>query len=80
MKLEIPEDILQAAGMTESDCLAELAVHLYADRRVSFAQALRLCGLKRAEFEKELARRDIALYTLDDLHEDVETLKDLGRL
>ena len=55
MKLEILEDILRTAGMTEKDCLAELAVHLYANRRISFAQALRLCGLKRAEFEEELA-------------------------
>jgi predicted HTH domain antitoxin len=80
MKLEIPEDILRTAGMTEKDCLAEFAVHLYANRRISFAQAIRLCGLKRAEFEQELARRDVALYTVDDLHEDVETLKGMGRL
>ncbi len=80
MKLEIPEDILQAAGMTEKDCLAELAVHLYANRRISFAQALRLSGLKRAEFEEELARRHVAVYNVDDLDDDVETLKSMGRL
>jgi predicted HTH domain antitoxin len=80
VKLEIPEDILQAAGVTQKDCLAELAVHFYANRRISFAQALRLCGLSRAEFERELGRRDIALYSLEDLREDVETLKHMGRL
>ena len=47
MKVEIPEDILRSAGLTEEECLTGLAVGLYADRRVTIAQALRLCGLDR---------------------------------
>ena len=30
--------------------------------------------------EKELARRDISLYTVEDLSRDVAALKELGRL
>jgi len=45
-----------------------------------FAQALRLAGLNRLEFEKELARRNISLYSVEDLKHDVATLKALGRL
>lgn len=78
--LRIPEDILEAAGLTEKECLVELAVHLYAERRLAFAQALRLAGLNRLEFEKELARRDISLYSVEDLEDDVAALKELGRL
>ena len=80
VELRIPEDILEAAGLTEQECLAELAVHLYADRRLAFEQALRLAGLNRVEFEKELARRNISLYSVEDLKHDVATLKELGRL
>ena len=80
VELKIPEDILEAAGLTEQECLTELAVHLYADRRLPFAQALRLAGLDRLEFEKELARRNITLYSVEDLKHDVATLKALGRL
>ena len=80
MKLEIPDDILQSSRVTEEDCLIELSVRLYADRRISLAQALRLARLDRLAFERQLARRDISLYTVDDLREDVETLKELGRL
>lgn len=80
MRLEIPDDIMTLAGLTEQDCLIELSVHLYAGRRLSFGQALSLSGLNRFEFEHQLAQRDISLYTLDDLHEDVETLRELGRL
>jgi predicted HTH domain antitoxin len=79
-KLTIPDDILQAAGLTERECLVELAVHLYAERRVTIAQALRLSGLTRSELEEELARRDISLYSVDDLRRDVSDLEKLGRL
>ena len=80
IELRIPGDILEAAGLTEQECFIVLAVHLYAERRLAFAQALRLTGLNRLEFEKELARRDISLYTVEDLKHDVAALKELGRL
>jgi predicted HTH domain antitoxin len=80
MRLEIPDDILQGFGLTEQDCLSELSVHLYASRHLCLGQALRLSGLNRFDFERQLAQRDISLYTVDDLHEDVETLRELGRL
>lgn len=79
-ELTIPDDILEAAGLTEADCLIELAVHLYAERRVTIGQALRISRLSRADFVKELARRDIGLYSVEDLNRDVEALKELGRL
>ena len=79
-ELTIPDDILEAAGLTERDCLIELAVHLYAERRITLRQALRLAQLSRAELMKELARRDISLYTVEDLNSDVAALKELGRL
>jgi predicted HTH domain antitoxin len=79
-ELTIPDGILQAAGLTEADSQVELAVHLYSQRRITLAQAMRLSRLGRPEFEKELARRDISLYTLEDLEHDVAALKELGRL
>ena len=79
-QLTIPDDILEAAGLTEKDCLIELAVHLYAERRITLGQALRLSQLSRTELEEELARRNISLYTVEDLNRDVAVLKELGRL
>ena len=70
---------MQASGLTEEDCRIELSVRLYAARRISLAQALRLSNLDRFAFEAQLAQRDISLYTVNDLYEDVETLKELGR-
>jgi len=75
-----PSGLMNTAGLTERDCILELAVQLYASRRLPYGQALRLSGLDRRAFHFELARRDISLYTLDDLQADVRALKELGRL
>ena len=80
MLLEIPEDILKESGLTEEECRVELATRLYAARRISYGQALRLSSLDRTSFERALADRDITLYTVEDLRDDVEDLRGLGRL
>lgn len=80
MLLEIPEDILKESGLTEEDCRVELATRMYAGRRISLGQALRLARLDRGSFERALAERDITLYTIEDLHADVKALRELGRL
>ena len=55
--MRISEDILEAAGVTEQECLIELAVHLYAERRLAFAHALRLAGLRRGTRSQRGDRR-----------------------
>ena len=80
MQITIPDDISRDAGLTARDCLFELAARLYADRRISLAQALRITGVGRAAFAEELARRNVTLYTVQDLQEDVQALRELGRL
>ena len=78
--LTIPDGILEVAGMTEKDCLIELAVQLYAQRRIKIAHALRLSQLTRRDFEQELGRHSISRYSIDDLNDEVASLKELGRL
>ena len=76
----IPKDILETTGLTEKDCLMELAFHLYAKRWVTIGQALRLSQLSGLEFEKELARCGLRLRSDEELNDDVATLKERGRL
>jgi predicted HTH domain antitoxin len=45
MSLTIPDDILRSLDMSEQEMLLELAVALYAARKISFGQARRLAGL-----------------------------------
>ena len=79
--LEIPRDVLDSARLSVDDLKLELAVSLYAQRRLSVGKARELAGLSLWEFRQLLATRHIPVhYDETDLHDDVATLKDLGRL
>jgi predicted HTH domain antitoxin len=59
----------------------EIAVHLYAQRRLSIGKARELADMSLWEFRQLLASRRISPhYDVTDLDEDVATLREMGRL
>jgi predicted HTH domain antitoxin len=79
--VEVPQDVLDSARMTPSELKVEMAVHLYARRRLSIGKARELAGMTLWEFRQLLASRRISPhYNEADLDEDVATLRALGRL
>ena len=79
--LEVPQDILDSARLTVSELKVEIAVYLYAQGRLSIGKARELAGMSLWEFRQVLASRRIPPhYDEADLHEDVATLRGLGRL
>jgi predicted HTH domain antitoxin len=79
--LEIPGDILDSARLTVPELKVELAITLYAQRRLSIGKARELAGLTLWEFRQLVASRRIPPhYDVDDLDEDITTLHVLGRL
>lgn len=79
--LEIPQDILDSTHMTTSELKIELAVALYAQGRLGVGKARELAGMTLWEFRQLLGSRKISPhYDIEDLEEDIETLKELGRL
>lgn len=79
--LEIPQDVLDSARLTPSGLKVEMAIHLYAQRRLSIGKARELAGMALWEFRQLLATRRISPhYDLEDLDEDLSTLRELGRL
>ena len=79
--LEIPQDVLDSARLTESELKVEMAVYLYAQGRLSIGKARELAGMALWEFRQLLASRRIAPhYDVMDLDEDVATLREMGRL
>jgi predicted HTH domain antitoxin len=81
MGVLIPDEVLDAAGMTEAELQQELAVMLYERGRLSLGRASRLAGMGRIEFQRLLASRQIPMqYDVADLKADIETLRSLGRL
>ena len=71
---EIPLDILDSARLTVPELKVELAVHLYAQGRLSIGKARELAEMTLWEFRQTLASRRIAPhYDVADLDEDAAT-------
>lgn len=74
--LIVPKEFLDSAKMSEDEMRIDLAVHLYATRRLSMGKAKELAGLDLISFQGELKKRNVYLnITSDDVLHDVETLR-----
>ena len=81
MSVVIPDEVLESARLSEGDVRLELAVALFQQERLTLAQAARLAGMDRMDFQQALASRRIAVhYDVGDFEADRQTLRDLGRL
>lgn len=80
MTVTIPDDVLHAARMSESELRQELAVLLFQQDRVTLAQAARLAGTDRVRFQHLLASREIPVhYDVGEFEDDLTTLRELKR-
>lgn len=76
MKQLIPDDIIEATGMSENELKIEIAVQLFKLEKITLEQASRLAGMPRLEFQHLLASRKISIhYDIEDFKNDLETLK-----
>lgn len=81
MAVTIPDEIARASRMAEAEPKQEIAVLLYERERLTLAQAARLAGMTRLQFQHLLASRQIPVHSdVAGLEEDLETLEELGRL
>ncbi|MGK7875679.1 MAG: UPF0175 family protein [Xenococcaceae cyanobacterium] len=81
MSVVIPDDILQAAKMSEAELKREIAIMLYQQKKISIGKARHLAQMHLIEFQKELSRREICLnYDVEDFQYDMKTLEKLGDL
>jgi len=79
--LEVPRDILDSARLSMDDLKVEMAVHLYAQGRLSIGKARELADMALWEFRQLLGSRGIlAHYDESDLDDDIAALRKLGRL
>lgn len=80
MVLEIPDGVLDKAGLSEHELLIEFACWMFDTEKLSKFQACKLCGLTRDEFGDELMKRNLPVYriTEEDLRQDLATLEKLG--
>ena len=79
MELRIPDEIVQAAGLSEQKLLQELVLLLFQQDRLTLGYASRLAGMYQGDFMDLLAQRGISMhYDVEDLADDLETLRELG--
>jgi predicted HTH domain antitoxin len=73
--LIIPKDILQRVKMTPDQLTLEIAVYLYAKKKLTLGQAKRLAGLDQLAFQEALAKRQVNIhYDMADVKKDIENL------
>ena len=78
MSVTIPDNVLQAARMSEAELRQELAALLYAQERLTLGQAARLAEMDQLRFQHLLASRGIPPhYDVVEFEEDLQTLRDL---
>jgi predicted HTH domain antitoxin len=78
MTLTLPDNIPSLKGLTEGEMKMELALSLYAARKVSLVQAADLATLGLFDFQALLRDRRIPQhYDTSDLEQDLQVLREL---
>ncbi len=81
MSLVIPDELVQASGLSEDELLQELVLLLFQRENISLGKASRILGLTQLEFQALLADHNLSIhYSVEELHEDVQNLQTLGLL
>lgn len=81
MSLTIPPDVLISARMSEAELRQEIAVMLFQREKLTLGQASELADMDRVGFQHLLASRRIPQhYGIADFEENLETLRELGKM
>ena len=75
MTVEIPDTVLEQAGVSKAELLLKLALTLFSEDRLTLGQASKLAGVHQVEFQRDLYANGIALhYDESDFERDLESL------
>lgn len=81
MSVTIPDSVLHATRMSETEMRQEIAVLLYQKEKLTTEQAARLAEMDRVDFQHLLASRGITVhYDVEEYEQDLKTLERLGRI
>jgi predicted HTH domain antitoxin len=72
----IPQDVLDSARITIADIRLEIALALYAQRRLSVGKAAQLAQMSLWQFRHVLALRRISPnFGIEDLHQEMAIIR-----
>lgn len=81
MPVTIPDEFLEAAHLSGPEIKREIAVALFQQERLTQGQASRLAEISQQAFQRILAERRIPIhYRVEEFHQDLHTLRELGRI
>ena len=73
MTLEISEEIVASSHLTLEEVRLGLAIWLFQEKQVSLGKCAKVAGIHKMLFQKELAKRKIAMhYTEEDFERDMK--------
>jgi len=79
MPVLLPDELLTATRLTESELKTEIALALFQREHLTLGKAAIFCGLNRLEFQRLLASRQIPIhYGIEEWEEDWEQVKGLA--
>ncbi len=81
MSVIVPDEIIATTGLSDSEMKQEIAIMLFAQEKLTLAQASRFSGVDRMTFQHLLASRKIPVhYDVSDFEKDLENLREIGRI
>ncbi|NET43387.1 UPF0175 family protein [Okeania sp. SIO2B3] len=79
MSLLIPDQIVQASGLSEDELLVEIVMMLFQQEKISLGKASELLGIHRMQFQKLISDRGICVhYDVAEFQEDLKILQTEG--
>ena len=76
MSLTISNEFLQTAKMSEAELKLEIAIILFQQEKITLGTASQFAVINQLEFQRVLGNRKISIhYGIEDLHQDLQTLK-----
>jgi len=81
ISIEIPREIMRATRMTPQELKQDLAIFLFQQGKLSFGKAREMADMSVWAFQQLLGSRGIPVhYDIEEYEEDLQTLRELGRL
>jgi predicted HTH domain antitoxin len=81
MSLLIPDELVQASGLSENELFEELVLLLFQHEKITLGSASHFLRMTQLQFQALLAEKNLCVhYDVDELHEDVQNLKEMGLL
>jgi predicted HTH domain antitoxin len=81
MTVEVQDELLRGVKVTPERLRLEAAIGLYASGDLSLGQASGIAQVSQSEFLHALGRHGVSVnYDVAEFEEDLQTLKNLGRL